>query len=249
MAFECCPKCKGKNGRAPEGYIMKGNMAYECECHAKYVHDQQVKHLYKHYGFDMRHFDYNPRTYVGKNSVADKNRLLNYIEQFKKNEKVRQLLVYLWGENGCQKSTLASYVGKQLISEGFSVRYVLMDKLVKTLQDDSFKPGAHEEVEKWMEADLLIVDESFDKSKMRLWSSGYQISFIDSFIRQRIQQENKGILFISNVKPEEIEKQGFSHSIQDFIIRETTLNNTLLKFQDNYVKEANIEFDPNRGLF
>lgn len=249
MSFECCPKCKGKNGLAPEGYIMKDKVAIECECHVAWRKEQQAKKLYKHYGFDMRNYDYNPRTYVGTKSIENKDRMLNYITQFKDNPAVRKLLVYMYGGNGCQKSTLASYVGKQLICSGFSVRYILMDKLVTLLQNASFKSEAQEQLDKLNSSDLLIIDESFDKSKMKLYSSGYQISFIDNFIRERIQLDNKGIVFISNVKPADIEKQGFSPSIQDFIVRETMLNNTLLTFEDNYIECANIEFDSSRGLF
>ena len=66
-----------------------------------------------------------------------------------------------------------------------------------------------------------------------LWKSGAQIGCIDEFLRERINN-NKGTIFISNKKPNEIEKQGFSHSIEDLIRRETEKRDYFFEFKDNY---------------
>ena len=246
VKFIPCGKCK-------DGYIYTSypntfiQTVTECDCHKKWLAEDQLEKKYKHNGFDMRHYNYNPRTYAGSKSVADKNRLINYVEQFEKNPEVRKLLVYMYGPNGTQKSTLASWVGKSLLSKSFSVRYYLMNDLVKILMDaedfnEEKKMDALMKLEKLERTDLIIVDESFDKEKMKLWKSGYMLSFIDSWIRRRVQQLNKGIIFVSNVKMEDIEANGMSHSIQDFVEREVKLHNCYLQFLDNYMQSTTVEF-------
>jgi hypothetical protein len=68
------------------------------------------------------------------------------------------------------------------------------------------------------------------------------LSFLDSWIRKRTGQLNKGILFVSNVKIEDIESNGLSHSIQDFVEREVKLHNCYLQFLDNYLQSTTVEF-------
>lgn len=246
MEFKSCGKCK-------DGYIYKTDAsgffqnAIECECHKKWIAENQLEKQYKHNGFDMRHFTYTPRSYAGTKSVADKDRLINYTNQFELNPEVRKLIVYMYGPNGTQKSTLASWVGKTLLSKGFSVRYVLMNDLIKLLMDaedfnEERKIKAQARVEKLENTDLIIIDEAFDKDKVKLFRSGYQMSFLDSWIRKRIGQLNKGILFVSNAKIEDIEANGFTHSIKDFVEREVKLHNCLLQFMDNYLQSTTVEF-------
>ena len=100
-------------------------------------------------------------------------------------------------------------------------------------------------VRKALEADLLIVDESFDKSKLTLYKSGYQIPFIDRFIRERFEINKKAIIFISNKEPTQIEEQGFGFSLESLIrrnVRESTLN-----FFDTYIDNCNTI--DRKGLF
>ena len=155
----------------------------------------------------------------------------------------------MYGKNGTQKTVLGNWIGKSLLSKGYSVRYLLMNNLVGMLQDVDFKDGVQEKLDKLDSTDLLIIDEAFDKEKMRLYKSGFQISFIDTWLRNRIQTLNKGVVFISNVKPEDIEKQGLSHSIQDFVERECKKCNSFLEFKDNYILESHTEYDSSVGLF
>ena len=252
MKFIPCEKCRNNSEGLPPGYYWASpdkKLAAECECHYQWEIQSQGEKLFKHYGFNAKDWNYDHSSYVGTKSLADKNRLMNYILQFEENPEVRKLLVYMYGPNGTQKTSLANFVGKSLILKGFVVRYILMNNLIKDLQDMEFNEDAKAKIEKLNEADLLIIDEAMDKSKLTLYKSGYQQSFIDTFVRDRIQAKNKGILFISNVHPDKIAEQGLSVSIQDFIQRECKINHTLLTFEDNYVNESNLEYDSAKGLF
>lgn len=246
MEFKPCGKCK-------DGYIYKSDptgffqTAIECECHKKWIAENQLEKKYKHNGFDMRHYNYSPRSYAGTKSVKDKDRLINYVQQFDLNPEVRKLIVYMYGPNGTQKSTLASWVGKSLLSKGYSVRYFLMNDLIKLLMDaedfnEERKIKAQSIIEKLENTDLIIIDEAFDKDKVKLYKSGFMNSFVDSWIRKRVGQLNKGILFVSNAKVEDIEDNGFSHSIKDFVEREVKLKDCYLQFLDNYLQSTTKEF-------
>ena len=40
---------------------------------------------------------------------------------------------------------------------------------------------------KYLECDFLIIDDSFDKKKATIFKSGYQIPFLDEFLRTRLE--------------------------------------------------------------
>ena len=83
------------------------------------------------------------------------------------------------------------------------------------------------------------------RNREDLFKSGYQIPFIDEFLRTRVDIDNKGIIFISNVRSCDIEKEGYSKSLQDFVERHTS--RSTLEFKDKYSKEMST-VDP-RSLF
>jgi len=65
---------------------------------------------------------------------------------------------------------------------------------------------------------MLIVDDAFDPKKITLYKSGYQLPFLDTFFRRRIEGLKKAICFTSNVPISEIGGT-FGQSIQALIKR------------------------------
>lgn len=257
MAFTCCENCSGKNKNEygfeiyPPGYIYvpEDKFVIECDCHKKWREEYILKHNYENSGFPKSLFEYNPRTYAGKKSKNNFNRICNFAKKFSTDERLKNLIIYIYGPNGTQKTTVMSYIGKLLLGDDIKCRYVLMNSLIKLLQDYQFNDGkASYEIEKIKNSSVIIIDEAFDKEKVLLYKSGFQMSFIDSFIREMFSQ-GKCLIFISNIKREDISSQGFSPSIQDIIIRETSLKNTYLTFEDNYIAESGVEYNPNESLF
>ena len=251
MKFIPCEKCRNNREGLPPGYYWASpnkKLAAECECHYKWEIQSQGEKLFKHYGFNEKYWNYNPRSYVGAKSLADKNRLMNYILQFEENPEVRKLLVYMYGPNGTQKTSLANFVGKSLILKGFVVRYILMNNLIKDLQDMEFNEDIKAKVEKLNEADLLIIDEAFDTTKVTVYKSGYQLPYLDSFLRERYDQDRRSTLFISNVTPQDISVDKFGASLQNFMVR-TTIN-SFLTFQDEYIRQQGVGVPvPDASLF
>src|SRR5579872_2288259 len=228
--FIPCRKCVGKRGPKP-GYFYsqvtwegKSYMvAEECDCHKEYMRTRTFYHKATAAGIYPQSFDYDPdREYKGKKSLENVARLKKYAAGFSTN--FSGAMVYIYGPNGTQKTTLAHWVGASVISQGKSVKFILMQNLLKLMTGNIFNSdeGMSEELEALEKVDLLIVDESFSKDKVTIFKSGYQIPYLDQFIRDRIEGQRKGIVFISNTAPDQLESQGFSKSLQDLVSRNTT---------------------------
>jgi DNA replication protein DnaC len=93
------------------------------------------------------------------------------------------------------------------------------------------------QIEKLTEVDLLIIDESFMKERVTIYRSGYQLSFLDTFLRNRIQSNKRGVIFISNISMDDIDKNIFGEGLIDLVKRNVTLNNGNMLFEDNYLDQ------------
>lgn len=250
--FTPCRNCAAKLGPQKGFYFVKykGTQqkgVVECECHKQFVQRELLQYKAAASNIWPQAFDYNIDTdYVGTKSIKEIQRLKKYVYEF---SNYKNVMVYIHGPNGTQKSTLAHWIGANVLHQGYSVKYLLMQSLLMTIsgfeKDEVRQQEKQAEIEKLKSVDLLIVDESFSKDKVTIYDSGYQLPFLDRFLRERCEIAQRGIIFISNKPPEEIEKQKFSASIQDFVLRNTDKpqGNTRLYFEDNY-KEARANFEP-----
>ena len=114
-----------------------------------------------------------------------------------------------------------------------------MNEMIQTIIDassfnDSESLAVENTYNKLLTSDFLIVDESFDKSKITLYRSGYQIPYLDNFIRERYESRRKPIIFVSNIKPNDIDENLFGRSLKDLIVRSTA--ESCLEFFDKFVE-------------
>lgn len=243
MEFIPCRDCAKKPGPKPGYYYVDfgyQKAAVECSCHKEYMKQKNFLTAAPEAGIWVEALRYDPeKDYVGIKSKINVERVMKYVMGF---EKYSSELLYFWGPNGTQKTTLAQWVGASLLFKGYTVKYLLMQNLLSLLtskfdsDDDKIKA-----IDKLYTADLLIIDESFSKDKVTLYESGYQLPFLDRFIRERAEIRRKGIIFISNKGPTTIESQKFSKSIQDFVERNT--KRSCLYFEDNYMQTVS-DFEP-----
>lgn len=187
---------------------------------------------------------YEPTDYLGSKSKDNIPRLQKFLEVF---PQVKDVVLYFYGGNSTQKTTIASWIGREIIKQKYSVKFVLMNTLIKKLTAFSTDEQRIANIDEYKKCDWLIIDEAFDKEKITLYKSGYQIPFIDSFIRERLT-DGKGILFASNVPYTQIEEQGFSKSVSALIKRSILSMDTYFEWKDNFF-EAEQGFDSRRGLF
>lgn len=250
--FVPCRNCANKPGPQPGFYFVtypksKQKGVIECECHKHYVLKELLQYKAREANIWPNAFDYNIDTdYVGTKSLKEVQRLKKYVFEF---SNYKDVMVYLWGPNGTQKTTLAHWIGANVIHQGYTVKYLLMQTLLMTIsgfeKDEARQQEKQAEIDRLKNVDLLIVDEAFSKDKVTIYESGYQLPFLDRFLRERCEIAQKGIVFVSNKPPGDIEKQKFSASIQDFVTRNTckSAGSTCLYFEDNYLAARN-DFEP-----
>lgn len=145
-----------------------------------------------------------------------KSKLTKYTNFF--SEKYSSIHLYFWSkENGTQKTTTASILGKELLLKGYSVQFILMSDLTKKLTKQDFEENL--EINKYLISDFLIIDDSFDAKKMTVYKSGYQIPFLDTFLRTRLEVKRKATCFTSNVGLNQIDTNIFGASLVKLVQR------------------------------
>lgn len=246
IEFKACRKCHHTKGPVPEGYYMsesvnprtgvKVPVMIECEHHKVWRIKKAAEKKFLDGGFNKDFFDYDIADYKGNESISNVSRLIKYVHLFDnkevKNEVVKSVL-YLYGPNGTQKTTLGNWIGSELLQRGISCQYALMKKIIDELWESQRNEESKAYIDKLLKCDVLVIDEAFSKDKIHLWQSGNQIGYIDEFLRERLNNR-KGIIFISNNAPDEIESQGFSHSIHDLVNRELLKTKGAMKMVDKY---------------
>lgn len=152
--------------------------------------------------------------YVGENRAIPR-KLKKYVSEF--GDRYRMVHLYFWShKNGTQKTTTASIVGKLLTEKGFQVKFILMGELLSLLTKMSDNPTERQDL---LDCDFLIIDDSFDRKKATIYRSGYQISFLDIFLRERLEVRRRATCFTSNFSIEEIDEEVFGRSLKKLVER------------------------------
>lgn len=166
-------------------------------------------------------------------------KLKSYVSRF--SEKFKHIHLYFWSsKNGTQKTTTASILAKELALSGFSVEFILMSDLSKLLTKESFEEDANDEIDKYLNTDFLVIDDAFDSKKITVYKSGYQIPFIDTFLRKRLETKRKATCFTSNVSLYSIDEKVFGVSLVKLLER-----SILDPWEFNIPFSLRNEFDPN----
>lgn len=267
MTFIPCRSCAGKgiNGKS-NGFIYdkSTNNSKECQCHILFREQFDLVERLKKSGIHniekTLSYDIN-KNYVGEKSIKSVEKIKFFLKKFKENDsRYHNVMLYMYGPNGTQKSTIGQYIVKEILStvkikssfqnEYYKALYIQMNDLIKELissdnDNEATKSSLYKHI---LKSDVLVIDESFDKDKVTIYKSGYQIPYLDSFLRRWMDDETKSLIFISNVPPNEIEQNGYSHSMQDFVERKTKIDQSTFMFNDNYVSNKD-QFDEAKGLF
>lgn len=236
-SFVGCEQCSGNGGFIFDKDNEGNPVSRKCSCLIEHQRRQKIRYgLYKAGIPINKVIDYSIDTYIGSDSRDSVDKLKQYTSQFKNN--FHNIHLYIYGPNSTQKTTLVWWLGRELIKQDVSVRYVLMDDLVRMLTKEDFEADMREEVKKLSSVDCLILDESFDKDKVNWYASGYQLSFLDRFLRNRMEQRQAATMFVSNRGVNYI-YDNFSQSVYELINRNT--QQTQLYFSDYYMKKDNFE--------
>jgi hypothetical protein len=174
---------------------------------------------------------YGLDTYIGEDHFNNIQKLKKYCNEFKTN--FLHIHLYLWSKiNGTQKSTCAKDIIVRLARQGTKCKFVLMDRLIKTLLDAERDEYAKQKVREWSTVDFLVIDECFAKGQITLFKSGYQISFLNTFLKERLEVFRRATCFTANVPIEDI-GQDWEPGIQSLVDRSIP---TPMLFNDTIAK-------------
>ena len=222
-----CSICKGT------GEVVSTRSVEKCVCIKSWEMSYKLYIKCIKSGLNKSDLDYDISTYYGSPLIP--RAVQGFIRSFKSKSSTN---IFFHGTVNTQKSTIARYMSRELIKRGLKTKYILMDSLIKTLikshdHDEAIKEAAVENIESYLQADFLVIDESFDKERITLYKSNYQLPFLTTFLKDRLEVIKKSTVFISNKTPKEISQQGFTEALQSLIIRECLL----LEFKDSLDKK------------
>ena len=169
--------------------------------------------------------------YKGELSIDSKDKCMKYAYNCKE-EKFHNVNLYLVGERSCQKTMAACNIGKQYIKQGLTVKFVYASELIDLLmksQGFSYIEQVEQKIKEYTDADLLIIDDIFDKEKGTYWKNNPElvITAWDKFLRRQISEDRRVVL-TSNYSVDTVESK-FGRSIYELIDR----NFIELRFYDN----------------
>jgi hypothetical protein len=174
---------------------------------------------------------YGLDTYVGEDRFNNIPRLKKYCDEFKSN--FSRIHLYLWSRiNGTQKSTCAKDIIVRLARQGVKSKFVLMDSLIKTLLDAERDASSKQQAKEWSTVDFLVIDECFTKGQITLFKSGYQIAFLNTFLKERLEVFRRATCFTANVSIEDIGEE-WGAGIQSLVDRSIP---TPMLFNDTVTK-------------
>lgn len=229
-----CSKCKDS---VVKGYIQKRKRGTKddtlvpCECLIEFRKQAKLELKFQESNLPLACIERTFEDYLGERSKSNIKILEYYIYNFQGHK--FNPFIYLWGTQGTQKTTLASIVAKELIikfKRSLSVFYVEdMEILVKNFGSFKETDEQKEFKERFLDDDLVILDEAFF-NKYHTSVSDYQLRNIKYALKHRLEVKRKPTIFISNVSPIDIKKNGFTDVIQSLIIR--NCEKQILKFED-----------------
>jgi DNA replication protein DnaC len=231
--YKSCSKCTN-------GFIVNEGIGKKCQCRVDY--DNELKFIYsllnsnviQEFSSEYQYTflkNYTLDSYCGPDSNGNKQKIKKYIDEF--NSKFNSINLFLSGEPGTQKTTIAKYILCSILRQNKTGYYIIANDLFNLLTDSERNEEARIKLQSIIINDLLIIDE-FDESKITLYSSDWKQKFILPFLKQRLETIHKSTIFISNRLPSELGEK-FEGAIQDLIVRET-LDDSVLIFEDKYAK-------------
>jgi DNA replication protein DnaC len=233
IRYNPCPLCRSKVGPVdqPGFYYTEFETVVECDCHKKWV--QQNKLALSAHRANLSEFflNYNPEVdYDGQLSRDQMLRLVSFVQKYPHVDVLQHTCLYLTGASETQKTYLAKWMAGAFLRQGYSVSYVKMNELLDQLAPDFDNKELHKRAEaKYMSKDILIIDDAFKDR-----ASEYRISLLENFLKGRVEDNDKPIIFVSFVTPNKIKSKGYSESLQNFVIRNTEKKGTLFTMRDIY---------------
>ncbi len=225
------------------GFIIRDGVATKCECWTNYRNE--VLFLQKLYESNLitditpqdkisKFIEYDIDSYRGDDVNKNIRKIKKFANEFE--DKFKSVNLFIYGDNGTQKSTVVKWICKKLLQKGKTVYYIIGKDLIDLIMDSERDAESKRKLNIMLQSDLLVIEE-FEKSKLSLFSSNYKQSELIPFLKTRMESICKSTIFISNSDISDLYE--ISDTIGDLIDRETI--DCKLHFTDKYYNHAKVD--------
>ena len=227
-------------GKCNQGWLFDdvAGLATKCDCLIQFQ-KQATLNIYKSKAGILNH-----STNVENLKLKNKD-LLSKIRYYASNidgKMNKNCHLYLCGKNNSSKTFTAKSILHDACEKSIDCKFIIMGDLIDMISDSFAEESKSKEIDKYLNCKLLVVDDAFDKKKITIYRSGFQLAFVDRFFRKRLETLQLNTIFTSNVSIDNIESNGFSYDIQNLIERTIKNRDGYLEFNDIFVES---EYDVN----
>lgn len=173
-----------------------GKVLKECECHKAWVKENMmlIEVEKANIWATLRAIHYDPlKDHVGTNDLSKIEELMNWLHHSFHRDKS----IYITGKPSTQKTTIAQWIGLELFRMGYKAYYESMHNFIVNLVPFGFNDLEKHKTyyNKIIAVDVLILDNVLEKAKTNI--QNFHIPYIESALRDRIEQWQKSVIFVS----------------------------------------------------
>jgi len=172
---------------------------------AEHIQKERYSYFLKESNIPSDYWDLDFNSFKWEKSLDSVNKCEAYAKNIRHPD-FKNISLYLYGTNSSGKTTIACSIGKNLIKQGLNVQYVQSGDLIAFLLKTSGYSSDSDSISrlsKLNSADIVIIDDAFDKNKSIMWSKedskALIISAWDLYFRSAL---SNGVRFIisSNIE-------------------------------------------------
>lgn len=189
-------------GNCENGYLYEdtesGRVVRKCQCLVDWQKSKKQEMLFERSGLTRSDLEYSLNSYKGEDKHGNLESVRLYVDEFE--DRFFDANLYFWGyDNSTQKTTVAKWILAELAMKDHRVYFTIFNDLVVLLQQYYFDQSREEEFSRIYDSECLVIDDAFDTGKSTVYKSGYQYSFIDTFLRDRLEVKRRATIFTSNI--------------------------------------------------
>ena len=223
MAFKACERCEA-NGTP--GWLGGVGRLTKCDCLLAYEEKTRIAQRIEDSGLNKNYLDYDIKDYISKSNKPNEslkviNNVISNVDAFV-NEGGQ---LYIWGNRNTQKTSVISYLVRQVAVRNISIYYITMPQMIEALMQakdyhESDTTAQASSIKRRLEeTDLLVVDNAFDPSKIYFsGKSTYKATLLSSLFSYRNEQKCSNI-FVANVPRSGIDLDIFGESLPETLNR------------------------------
>jgi DNA replication protein DnaC len=250
LPFTPCEKCSNQiyspipkdHITPPPGYLYHNidgvyTVLTECECHIKWAKENlmYIKAGKANLWTTSEAIEYDPV----KSRIGDRDSMKIHMIRQHLPELVKGMCLYISGGFSTQKTTLAQWIGLETFRRGHTAYYESMHNFITNLVPTGFNDLEKHKAyyDKVMAVDVLILDNVFEKARTNM--QAFHIPYIESMLRDRIEQNHKSVIFVSSNNLESIKDEN-AQSLAAFIKKVSFSNKITLTDSTTGIKVDSI---------